>query len=93
VNQYAQLALGRYPGARIVGGSGPWAATFHCGPAVEIYLAPDEETAKRIACGGCSARECHGNHRYENVRAFALPKICDAPDDFEDEQWLRRHGA
>ena len=93
MNSYAQLALGRYPGARIVGGDGPWAAVFRCGLVVELYFAPDEETAKRIACGGCSARECVNNHRYENVRAFALPKICFEPDDFEDKQWLRRHGA
>jgi len=90
MNQYAQLALARYPGARIVGGDGPWAAVFRCGLAVEIYLAPDEETARRIACGGCSARECVGNHRYENVRAFSLPKCCDAPDDAEDRRYMRR---
>ena len=54
MNQYEQAALARYPGARLVGGSGPWGAIFRCGLVVEIYFAPDGETARRIAQGGCS---------------------------------------
>src|SRR5439155_25463821 len=92
MNQYAQLALQRYPGAKLVNDGAPWMAVFKCGATPELYFAPDEETVRRVVLGGCSARECHGNQRYENVREFALPKCCDAPDDFEDKQWLRRNG-